>query len=197
MRGVYYSIIYFLWKLVNLPRLLRNKVTTGKDVRIRGRIFIKTPNFFSKRKSIYIHDGVTINSSLASDPIGGDNKTILCTRENGSIVINEGVGMSNTTIVAQTKVVIGENSNLGGGTKIYDTDFHSIDSKIRLNGDYDVKTLPVTIGSRVFVGAHSIILKGVTIGDDAVIGAGSIVSKDIPAGEIWAGNPAKFIKRVV
>lgn len=51
----------------------------------------------------------------------------------------------------------------------------------------------VKIGSRVFVGAGSIILPGVTIGDDVIIGAGSLVSKDIPSGVVAAGNPARVI----
>lgn len=51
----------------------------------------------------------------------------------------------------------------------------------------------MTIGNDVFIGAHSTILKGVTIGDKAIIGAGSVVAKSVPAGEIWAGNPARFI----
>jgi maltose O-acetyltransferase len=50
-----------------------------------------------------------------------------------------------------------------------------------------------TIGSRVFIGASSIVLPGVTIGNDVIIGAGSVVTKDIPANSIYAGNPAKFI----
>lgn len=62
--------------------------------------------------------------------------------------------------------------------------------------DPGIKHRPVKIGSGVFVGANSIILKGTTIGDRAVIGAGSVVSGNIPAGEIWAGNPAKKIKNV-
>ena len=37
--------------------------------------------------------------------------------------------------------------------------------------------------------------KPVTIGENAVVGAGSVVTKDIPDGEIWAGTPAKFIKK--
>lgn len=51
----------------------------------------------------------------------------------------------------------------------------------------------VTIGNRVFIGAGAIVLPGVTIGDDAVVGAGAVVTKDIPAGEVHAGNPAKFL----
>ena len=38
--------------------------------------------------------------------------------------------------------------------------------------------------------------KGVTIGEHASVGAGSVVAKDISAGEIWAGNPAKYIKSI-
>lgn len=53
----------------------------------------------------------------------------------------------------------------------------------------------VHIGKNVFIGINTIIANAVNIGDGAVIGAGSIVTKDIPAGEVWAGNPAKFIKK--
>jgi acetyltransferase-like isoleucine patch superfamily enzyme len=54
----------------------------------------------------------------------------------------------------------------------------------------------VTIGRNAFIGAGSFILKGVEIGDNAVIGAGSVVTKSVPANEIWAGNPARFIKKI-
>ena len=48
----------------------------------------------------------------------------------------------------------------------------------------------------VFIGAKTIITKPVTIGQGAVIGAGSVVTKDIPPYEIWAGVPARFIKKI-
>lgn len=51
----------------------------------------------------------------------------------------------------------------------------------------------VTIGDRVFIGADSVVLPGVSIGSDSVVGAGSVVTKDVPAGEVHAGNPARFI----
>jgi len=45
------------------------------------------------------------------------------------------------------------------------------------------------------IGAGSIILSGVTIGEGAIIGAGAVVTKDIPSYEIWAGVPARFIRK--
>ena len=50
---------------------------------------------------------------------------------------------------------------------------------------------PVTIGDRVFIGAGSVVLPGVRVGNDSIVGAGSVVTKSIPAGEVWAGNPAR------
>lgn len=58
------------------------------------------------------------------------------------------------------------------------------------------KTKPVIIKDGAFIGTDCIILKGVTIGEKSVIGAGSVVTKSVPDGEIWAGNPAKFIRKV-
>lgn len=51
------------------------------------------------------------------------------------------------------------------------------------------------IGNDVWLGFRTIVLGGVTIGDGAVVGAGSIVTKDIGPYEIWAGCPAKFIRK--
>lgn len=53
----------------------------------------------------------------------------------------------------------------------------------------------VSIGRRAYIGMNVLIVKPVKIGADAVVGAGSVVTKDIPEGEVWAGNPARFIKR--
>jgi acetyltransferase-like isoleucine patch superfamily enzyme len=42
-----------------------------------------------------------------------------------------------------------------------------------------------------------LILKGVTVGKYSIVAAGSIVTKSIPPNEIWGGNPAKFIRRIL
>lgn len=52
----------------------------------------------------------------------------------------------------------------------------------------------VVIGSNVFIGMNTIIVRPVTIGNGAIIGANSVITKDIPPYTIWGGNPAKFIK---
>lgn len=51
------------------------------------------------------------------------------------------------------------------------------------------------IGNDVWIGSKCLIKSGVTIGDGAVVGMGSVVTKDIPPYEIWAGNPAKLIRK--
>lgn len=53
----------------------------------------------------------------------------------------------------------------------------------------------ICIGNRVFIGMNTLIVNSVNIEDSTVIGAGSIVKHDVPSGEIWAGNPARFIKK--
>ena len=112
----------------------------------------------------------------------------------GFLKIGDNVGMSNTTIVADCSVTIGDNVMIGGGVQIFDTNFHSTDPAVRTSGHEtrdDVKEAPIVIGSHVFIGANAIICKGVTLGDNAIVAAGAVVVKSIPADEVWGGNPAR------
>lgn len=60
-------------------------------------------------------------------------------------------------------------------------------------GSYDRGKVHICKGA--YLGMGTMVVKPVTIGENAIIGAGSIVTKDIPANEVWAGNPARFIKK--
>lgn len=51
------------------------------------------------------------------------------------------------------------------------------------------------IGNDVWIGSNVLIKSGVTIGNGAIIGMGSVVTKNVPPYEVWAGNPAKFIRK--
>ena len=50
----------------------------------------------------------------------------------------------------------------------------------------------MTIEEGAVIGGGVTILPGVRVGPHAVVAAGAVLTKDIPAGEVWAGNPAKY-----
>jgi sugar O-acyltransferase (sialic acid O-acetyltransferase NeuD family) len=52
----------------------------------------------------------------------------------------------------------------------------------------------VTIGLESLIGAGSIVKPNTRIGDNVIVGAGSTVLNNIMDNEIWAGNPARFIR---
>ncbi len=54
--------------------------------------------------------------------------------------------------------------------------------------------LPLIIGSDVWIGCNSTILRGVQIGCGAVVAANAVVVKDVPPYAIVAGVPARIIK---
>lgn len=139
-----------------------------------------------------------MNNGVEGNPIGCYERCTFFVDRRAALTIGDNVGISQAALVCHKSITIGDNVKIGGGVCIYDTDFHSLDPVIRRSRE-DLKNRaekPVVIGNDVFIGAKSIILKGVTIGNNSVIGAGSVVTKSVPANQIWAGNPAKFIRNI-
>ena len=177
-------------RIYNRVTLKYRHAVIGKKLKIEGRLLIQGHG------RIEIGDDVTIYSHYAVNPIGG-NKTVFQVMDGASLKIGNHVGMSHVVIAVQNSVIIQDDVLLGAGCKIFDTDFHSLDYEERIHGgDRTVKTAPVKIKRGAFIGMGSIILKGVTIGEKSVIGAGAVAAKDVPDGEVWVGNPARFIKRL-
>lgn len=161
-------------------------VNLGKRLRFIGR-----PRFRNLGQ-IHIGEGTRIISNQ-TNLVGEYVKTAFQTGVNGRIVIGSNCGISNCLLISQSSITIESQVYIGGGTRIYDNDFHSIDPDLRLNQPEIIPTKPILIKDKAFIGGHSIILKGVTIGKNSVIGAGSVVTSSVPDNEIWAGVPAKKI----
>lgn len=116
---------------------------------------------------------------------------------NGELTMGEGVAMTaESTIVARTKVNVGNYALVSWDVLIMDTDFHKItemESDRQLNFDK-----PIQIGDSVWIGCRSMILKGVNISNNSIIAAGSVVSKSISEEyALYGGCPVKKIKEGV
>ena len=91
-------------------------------------------------------------------------------------------------------VKIGDNVSIAHRSTILSTS-HNIPSKTSLIKDSGVITKKTIIGNDVWIGAGVVITSGVIIGNGVVVGANSVVTKDIPDYSIYAGSPARFIRK--
>ena len=88
-------------------------------------------------------------------------------------------------------VTIGKDCFIGHGT-MFINDLFSSGAPANGNKDLWKET---TVGNNVSIGSNSTILP-VKICDNVVIGAGSVVTKNIDTPGIYAGNPAKLIRKI-
>ena len=91
------------------------------------------------------------------------------------------------------KIDIGNDCSIGWCTNILDTDLHGIyEGNILLNPN-----LKVEIGSKVWICANVSILKGTKISNNVIVGVSSIIAgKKLESNSIYAGNPAKFVRKI-
>lgn len=96
-------------------------------------------------------------------------------------------------------ITVGANTNIQDGTIVHCTrgggktiigDYVTIGHKALLHA--------CTINNASFVGMGAILMDAVVVQTGAMVAAGSVVTpgKIIPTGEIWAGNPAKFFRKL-
>ena len=87
-------------------------------------------------------------------------------------------------------VTIGEDCFIGHGVMFVNDRF----SSGRPAGGDTTKWESTTIGNRVSIGSNATIMPA-AICNDVVIGAGSVVTKSITEPGIYAGNPARLLRR--
>lgn len=143
------------------------------------------------RGNFIAEEGVTYGDNLDTGynvvlrqgcTVGDDVKVWSNTVIDAGAVVGDDVRIHCNCYIAQLCVVEDE-AFIGPGTQL-------------LNDRYPVRRdpaawEPVAIKRGAKVGGGVTILPGVTVGEGALIGGGSVVTKDVPAGEVWAGNPAR------
>lgn len=183
------SLFTYLFRL----KLLINQVHYGKGIRVVNAI----PGFLVAlgNRKVYIGNNV---SFMSYNNTSWNSKCHITVGKDACLSIEDNAGINGSFIYCMNSIHIGKYVHVGGGCRIYDTNFHNLDWEARRNPKLDGKasTAPVIIEDDVFVGSNCIIGKGVTIGARSIVAAGSVVVKSIPEDELWGGNPARFIKKI-
>ena len=113
---------------------------------------------------------------------------------NPKLEIGDNVSIGRSSIIAiKDHLKIGNNTEISANVFICDQSHGIKSGKLITNQNSVIEK--VSIGEDVWIGTGAVILKGVHIGSGSVIGANSVVNKNIPNSEIWAGNPAKFVRK--
>lgn len=136
-------------------------------------------------------------------------------RSSGSIKIGNRVHIGTSLLISINEIIIEDDVTIAWDCLLYDHNSHSTDWLERKNDtereyqdikaghnsiqnkDWNVvRTAPIHICSKAWIGTGAKILKGVTIGEGAIVAAGSVVVQDVEPWMIVGGNPALPIKRL-
>ncbi|MDR0961093.1 MAG: acyltransferase [Mediterranea sp.] len=169
---------------VNLKQVQRGIVTIGfNEVGIFDRRHSRTlwevcgNVTFDGRASIGI--GSKISVSAEGELCIGDRFTIT----------------AHSALICQKQIRLGEGCLMSWDILIMDSDFHPIRDH---SGTVINEPCAIEIGSHVWIGCRSLILKGSYIPDGSVIGAASLVSGKLPTpNACYAGSPCKVIKEEI
>ena len=90
-------------------------------------------------------------------------------------------------------IIIGDNVSIGMGTSLINSS-HSIGNEDRRAGE--VVALPVIIEDGSWIGANVTILPGITIGKGVIVAACSTVTENCSPNCLYAGTPARVIRKL-
>lgn len=177
-----------------LINLMCNNYRFKRDIRQKGGRILKGVE-------VRIHGETIVGEDVVIGAKGIDlfERSQIVLTSAAQLKIGNHVGMTSVSIFCKKSIEIGDYVNIGAGTMIFDSNFHSTDWKIREDRVLDVqssKDAPVRICDHVFIGTRCIIMKGITIGARSIIAAGSVISKDIPSDCMAAGNPCIVIRHL-
>lgn len=136
-------------------------------------------------------------------------------KNTGRISLGNRVHIGRSVLISINEIVIEDDVTIAWDCLLYDHNSHSVDWSERKNDTVQeykdiqaglnpienknwniVKSAPIRICPKAWIGMGVKILKGVTIGEGAIVAAGSVVVKDVEPWTMVGGNPAKIIKRL-
>jgi galactoside O-acetyltransferase len=141
------------------------EITGGKNIRLGDRVNIMRFNYF------YAHDG---SIELGSD-VSINTNTQIGAADGAKIVIGD-------------HVIIGPNVVLRASDHVHDR----IDVPIRDQGHTGGE---IIIENDVWICANVVITKNVKIGAHSIIAAGSVVTSNVEPYSVFAGVPAKLLRK--
>jgi acetyltransferase-like isoleucine patch superfamily enzyme len=129
--------------------------------------------------------------SIGSGVFIGRNTILSC--KDGDIEIHEGANIGfNCELFSASRVSIGRETLVAAYCYVIGGD-HDFSDPAQAVLTQSRRSLGVTVGEGVWLGAGAKVLDGVTVGDRAIVGAGAVVRETIPPGAIAAGVPARVV----
>lgn len=114
----------------------------------------------------------------------------------GRLSVGDGSRIGDNTIIDLVDdVEIGNNVAIGPNCTFYTHD-HIYTNKNLPTWKGGIIKKPIIIEDDSWIGANVTILPGVLIGRRSIVAAGSVVTTSVPSNSIYAGVPAKLIKRI-
>ncbi len=101
------------------------------------------------------------------------------------VLIGPEAFLNGCSVSAKQEVVFDRKSQVGPGSRIYDSDQHDLDEA------RPERTAPIRIGEYAWVSSDVTVTRGVTIGAHSIVGARSVVTRDIPPHTLAFGSPAQ------
>ena len=136
---------------------------------------------------VTLGDSVSLEHSIYFNIAGGY-------RDAGGVLIGSGTFVgSGCEFNIVSSITVGTNCLIASGCRFIDHN-HGTAVGTLIKAQVEVED-PITIGSDVWIGANSVVLKGVSIGDNTIVAAGSVVTRPLEAMSIYAGAPARLIRR--
>lgn len=163
------------------------KIRYGKKISFGRNVILNHKFKFSGPGRLIIEDNVNLWSHKEPNEFHTYSK-------NAEIKIGKRSRLNGAQIQCREKIEIGQDCLIGSAI-IMDNDFHSIYYDKRNDPNF-IKSNPVIIKNRVWIGGQAAILKGVTIGEESVVAFRALVTKNVEAKKVVAGNPGVVVKDI-